>query len=78
MLTIETELKSVLTIAKALREGCTVYATLPDKPGNYRVRGVKGCAHLSKREVLTAAGWNHPVRVWIEHGAGSGDMPAAA
>jgi hypothetical protein len=66
MLTVETDLHSVLNIAKAVRDGCAVYASLVDRIGKERVKGVKACGHLTKREVLTVYGWNHPTRVWME------------
>jgi hypothetical protein len=65
-LTLITELNSVLTIAKAIREGCAVYASIPDRSPREKVKGVKACCHLSRREVLTIYGWNHPIKVWME------------
>jgi hypothetical protein len=60
------EVKSVLTINKALRAGKTVFCEIDGLTARERVIQAKACPHLVKREVLTAHGWKHPTRVWIE------------
>lgn len=66
MFAIVEELKSVLTINKAVRNGLPVYASILDRSQKERVKGARACPHLPKREVLTVFGWNHPVKVWSE------------
>ena len=68
MLSAEVELKSILTIAKAVRNNIPVYASIPGRSPRERVKNVKGCFHLKKYEVLTVFGWNHPDKVWTETG----------
>ena len=77
MLTVVTYLHGYAPVAKALQEGKTVFCGLLDRQDKERVKAVRKCGHLSKREVLTAYGWNHPVQVWIESGADTG-TPARA
>lgn len=66
MYAIVEEVKSVLTINKALREGKAVFCSVPDLVERERVHQAKVCPHLVKREVLTVHGWKHPSQVWIE------------
>lgn len=75
MLTLETELHSVLSIAKALREGATVYTNLKEHPEfKLKVADVRAVHGSADVEVLTVFGRRVASRVWIETAAG--DEPA--
>lgn len=78
MLAVVEEMKSILTIANALRRGALVYASIKGKSTKEQVKSVRACSHKTKTEVLTVFGWNHPAKVWSETPVASeADLDAA-